>query len=118
MSLFDDAMEMFYHLDKITQPDGQGGTIAVYKRGASFFAAATFDNSTEARIGAAQGAKSLYTIHTHRNINLQYHDVVERARDNKIFRVTSDGDDNQTPPSAGLDIRQVAAEEWTPPRTL
>ena len=50
-------------------------------------------------------------------INLQYHDVVKRDRDGKIFRVTSDGDDNYTPASSSLDIRQVEAEEWTIPAT-
>jgi hypothetical protein len=56
----------------------------------------------------------LYTIITEKNINLQYHDVVKRLRDEKIFRVTSDGDDKRTPASAGLNMRNVSAEEWIP----
>lgn len=117
MSLLDDAYELFYHLDKTTAPDGMGGTMAVYQRGASFQAVATYNNSMESKIGAAQGVTSLYNITTKRNVNLQYHDAVERARDGKIFRVTSDGDDNVTPPSAGLDMRVVSAEEWKIPTT-
>ena len=47
-----------------------------------------------------------------KNVNLQYHDVVRRQRDGKIFRITSDGDDNHTPAAATLNMRQVTAEEW------
>lgn len=115
MSLLDDAYELFYHLDKTTAPDGLGGTMAVYRRGASFQAVATYNSSMEARVGAAQGVTSLYNITTKRNVNLQYHDAVERARDGKVFRVTSDGDDNVTPQSADLNMRVVSAEEWKTP---
>jgi hypothetical protein len=38
-----------------------------------------------------------------------------RNSDGKIFRITSDGDDNHTPKSATLDMRQVSAEEWSLP---
>ena len=61
-------------------------------------------------IGAAFTA--LYTVTTKKAINLQYHDVFKRLTDSKIFRVTSDGDDKHTPKSAGLNMRQVSAEEW------
>jgi hypothetical protein len=68
----------------------------------------------QARIAEAQGVKSLYTITTTKNVNLQFHDVFKRVSDNKIFRVTSDGDDNKTPASASLNMRQVTAEEFKP----
>ena len=48
-------------------------------------------------------------------MTLEYHDVFRRSSDNKIFRVTSDGDDRKTPTSAKLDMRQVTAEEWELP---
>lgn len=114
MSLLSAAMENCIMLDKKTVPDGRGGFIPTWEEGAEFQAAITFDTSMEARIGEAQGVKSLYTVTTTKAINLQYHDVFRRDEDGKIFRVTSDGDDNKTPPSAGLNMRQVSAEEWTP----
>ena len=43
---------------------------------------------------------------------LEYHDVLRRVRDGKVFRVTSDGDDKYTPESATLNMRQVTAEEY------
>jgi hypothetical protein len=53
---------------------------------------------------------------TRKDINLQYHDVLRRVRDGKVFRVTSDGDDLYTPASASLDMRNVSAEEFVLPQ--
>jgi len=115
MSLLSEAMERFVMLDKTTTADGYGSFISVWTEGAEFDAAATFDTSIEARVAGVQGVTSLYTITTSRAINLQYHDVVKRLSDSKIFRVTSDGDDKKTPASATLNMRQVTAEEWSLP---
>ena len=115
MSLLDSAMEAFAMLDKTTAPDGYGGFISVWTQGAEFKAAATFDTSIEARVAGVQGVTSLYTITTGKAINLQYHDVIKRLSDDKIFRITSDGDDKKTPKPATLDMRQVTAEEWSLP---
>lgn len=115
MSLLDSAMETFVFLDKRTTPDGYGGYYSQWIEGAEFKAAATFDSSVQARIADVQGVTSLFTITTSRAINLQYHDVVKRRSDSKIFRITSDGDDKKTPLSATLDMRQVTAEEWELP---
>lgn len=115
MSLLSDAMETCHFIDKTTRPDGYGGVEPAYVSGAEFKAAIVRNMSMETRIGEKQGAKDFYTVTTARNINLQYHDVIQRDRDGKILRITSDGDDNYTPASATLDMRQVSAEEWTLP---
>lgn len=115
MSLLTDAFEPFVMLDKTTAPDGCGGFISTWTEGAEFPAAATFDTSIEARVAGVQGVTSLYTITTTKAVNLQYHDVLKRLSDNKVFRVTSDGDDKKTPASATLNMRQVTAEEWSLP---
>lgn len=115
MSLLESAMEDFVIMDKSTTPDGYGGYRSVWTEGASFKAAATFDTSIEARVAGVQGVTSLYTVTTSKALNLQYHDVIKRTRDGKILRVTSDGDDNLTPASATLDMRQVTAEEFKLP---
>jgi hypothetical protein len=113
MSLLDEAMEKCILLDKVTEADGMGGYIITYKDGAEFQAAITFDTSMQARIADKQGVTSLYTVTTSKALNLEYHDVFRRDRDNKVFRVTSDGSDNKTPASASLNMRQVNAEEWS-----
>ena len=112
MSLLSDAMENCIMLDKRTQSDGYGGYITSWVEGAEFQAAIVLDNSMQARMAERQGVTALYTITTNKSLNLQYHDVFKRLEDNKIFRVTSDGDDKKTPKSANLNMRQVSAEEW------
>jgi len=112
MSLLSEAYEEMIMVDKTTLKDGRGGIETVWKDGASFMGAVTLDSSMQARVAEHEGVTALYTITTNRSINLQYHDVFRRKSDGKIFRVTSDGDDNLTPKSASLDMRQVSAEEW------
>ena len=115
MSLLSEAYTDCVYINKAVLPDGEGGLVTTWTEGAEFKAAIRLDNSMQARIGMAQGVTALYTIITSRSVNLQYHDVVKRLDDNKIFRVTSDGDDQKTPGSAGLDMRAVSAEEWSLP---
>jgi hypothetical protein len=114
MSLLDDAMEQCCFLDKTTRKDGYGGVVPVWQEGAEFNAAFSLNTSIEARTAEKQGVTGLYTITTNKSINLQYHDVVRRLSDGKVFRVTSKGDDKRTPASAGLNMRNVSAEEWIP----
>lgn len=112
MSLLDDAMESFNIIDKVKVSDGYGGTIDSWSEGITIKAVAILDSSAEMRVAMAQGVKASYTVTTQKNVNLQYHDVIKRVSDGKIFRVTSDGDDKHTPDSATLNMRQVTAEEW------
>ena len=113
VSLLSDAMEeTCTMIHKTTVDDGYGGYETRWVNGASFNAAITFDSSIEARTAQAQGVTSLYTVTTERRLVLEYHDVFRRNSDGKIFRVTSDGDDKYTPKSAGINMRQVTAEEW------
>lgn len=112
MSLLEEMMTTCVLMDKRTAADGYGGYDTTWSEGAEFDAAIVLDTSMEARIGEKQGVTAVYTVTTSRAMNLQYHDVFKRLTDNKIFRVTSDGDDKKTPMSASLNMRQVTAEEW------
>lgn len=115
MSLLENAMTECVMLDRSTVPDGAGGYVPTWTDGARFGAAITFNTSMQARIGEVQGVKSLYTVTTKKTMNLQNRDIFKRLEDNKIFRVTSDGDDNKTPSNARLNMRQVTAEEYILP---
>lgn len=112
MSLLNEAMEDCTILNKTIENDGYGGYITSWKKGATFKAAIVLDSSMQARIAEKQGVTALYTITTDKALNLQFHDVIQRDSDGKVFRVTSDGDDKHTPASAGLNMRQVTAEEY------
>ena len=114
MSLLDATKETCTMLDKRTEADGYGGITVSWVDGATFDASIAFDSSIEAVKAQAAGATALYTVLTSRTINLQYHDVFRKA-DGKVLRVTTDGDDDKTPPTAGLNLRKVRAEEWAVP---
>lgn len=118
MSLLDDYMENCVMIDKTSVSDGRGGFDYAFVEGAEFQAAITLDNSIQAKIAQQQGVTGVYSVTTQKSINLQYHDVFRRSSDGKVFRVTSDGDDKKTPPSATLNMRQVSAEEYTLPSTV
>lgn len=115
MSLLQSAMETCTMIDKSTVSDGRGGVVTTWVDGATIRAAIVHDGSMQARVAESQGVTSTYTITTTKAVNLQYHDVLRRESDSKVFRVTSDGDDKKTPDSAGLNMRQVSAEEWALP---
>ena len=118
MSLLDDYMENCVMIDKTSVSDGRGGFDYAFVEGAEFQAAITLDNSIQAKIAEQQGVTGIYSVTTQKSINLQYHDIFRRSSDSKVFRVTSDGDDKKTPPSATLNMRQVSAEEYTLPSTV
>lgn len=115
MSLLTEAMSTCIFLNKQVVDDGYGGQVTQWTEGAQFKAAITFDTSIEARTAEKQGVTSLYTITTRKELTLEYHDVIKRLEDGKIFRITSDGDDKKTPESAGLNMRQVTAEDFILP---
>ena len=115
MSIIDEFKTPCVMLEKTRVPDGEGGFITSWSEGAEFKAAVVFDSSLEARAAEQQGVSSLYTVTTAKNAKLEYHDVFKRLSDGKIFRVTSDGDDKQTPERATFQFEQVTAEEWSLP---
>lgn len=112
MSLLSDAMTDCVYVNKSIVDDGYGGYRTEWTDGATIKCAIVKDTSIQGKIAEKQGVTDLVTITTSRGINLQFHDVVKRLSDGKIFRVTSNGDDKKTPLSAGIDMRQVSAEEW------
>lgn len=115
MSLLSQAMEDFTKITLTDTDDGMGGQISQWVDGETITAAVVKDESLQARTAEKAGVTGMYTITTDRDINLQFHDVLRRESDGKIFRVLSDGDDKKTPASAWLNMRQVIAEEWEIP---
>lgn len=115
MSLIEEFSSSCVILDRERVPDGEGGFITNWIEGAKFMAAIKLDTTIEARAAEKNGLTSVYTVTTAKNAILQYHDVFKRLYDNKIFRVTSDGDDKVTPDSSLLNMSVVTAEEYTLP---
>ena len=115
MSLLSEAMKPCRMMTPTISADGYGGHTTVWKAGTRFMAAIVFDGSNRKEEAEAEKAPGTYTVTTDRSTVLKFHQVFKRCSDRKVFRVTSNGDDNATPVSAGLDMRQVTAEEWELP---
>jgi len=113
MSLIDEMMEEFEIINKVKVSDGEAGFITEWMPGAKIQAAVVLDSTMEAQIGQAQGVTSVYTVTTKRNVALEYHEVIKRVRDGKIFRITSDAGDIVSPGISGIDMTQVKAEKWS-----
>lgn len=110
--LMNDFVEDCTLIEKTRVPDGEGGWKVGWKDGMTFQAAITYDTTIGARVAESEGMKATYTVTTEKSMPLDFHDVFRRERDGQIFRVTSQGDDKKTPPSATFSVAQVAAEEW------
>lgn len=113
MSLLDEAFETFTIVDKVTSPDGYGGVTKTWKDGAAFSGAVTYDGSTQMKVAQAAGSTAAYTLTVRKNVDLDYRTVIRRESDKKIFRTLANSDENDTPDSAHLNMRQYPAEEWT-----
>lgn len=96
-------------------PDGMGGTTKAWTQGTTFTANISKVGTSEQVVAEARDGKAVYKITTQKSLVLDYHDVIKRLSDGKIFRVTSDGDDMATPDTSTLDMRIVTAEEWQIP---
>lgn len=112
MSLLENAYEKFTVINKSIVDDGYGGVTTQWVDGASIDGVMVFNSSTQMKVAEAMGVTSSYTFTVHKSIELDYHTVVRRESDSKIFRLTSNSDDKKTPKSANLDMRQYDAEEW------
>lgn len=112
MSLLESAYEDFTILNKSIVDDGYGGTTTEWTDGATIQGAIVFDNSTQMKIAQSMGVTSSYTLTVKKSLVLDYHTVLRRESDKKIFRLTSDSDDKKTPNEASLNMRQYSAEEW------
>lgn len=110
MSLLESSYEPFVLLNKLSVDDGYGGIVVTYTDGATIQGALVLDDSGTERIAQALGASQSYTLTVRKDINLDFHDVLRRVSDNKLIRITNDSDDKDTPPSAGLNMRQYRAE--------
>lgn len=109
-----DFFEDFTVIDYVSRPDGLGGVVWDTVEGAPFRAGIYHNTSNEAQIAYQQGAKSIFTIITLKNVELEQNDVVKRARDGRTYRIVGNAIDNTAPDKAvDVNIRTVQAEVVT-----
>lgn len=112
MSLLNRAMREAVRLVPESRSDGEGGSVTVWAEKETFSAAIVRVRASEAESGDKKTPAERYTVTVPKVVRLMYHDVFRRKTDGKVFRVTSDGDEAETPESSPLSVRQVSAEEW------
>ena len=112
MRLFETMMEECAMMDKVTAPDGMGGTSRVWQEGAHFQAAIVKNTTLQAILAEKQGVTELYQVTFPKGIQIDYHDVIKRVSDGAIFRVTSNVKGSETPGVATFQFGQVTAERW------
>ena len=98
-------------LEKTRVPDGEGGWETRWVDGPEFSATITHASSIEARVAESEGMSSTFTVWTEKGTTLDFHDVF-RASDGQVYRVTSQGGDEETPDSATMQVQHVSAERW------
>jgi len=94
--------------------DGQGGFTTTLTDGTEFNAAIVKDTTIEEKVAEKDISVANYLITTKEDIVLNFHDIIKRKSDNKMFRVTSDYLDSKPPGVATFKFNQVSAEEWKP----
>lgn len=112
MSLIDTMMTPCVYMQKIKEPDGEGGLITSWAEGATFDAAVVIENSTLATIAEALKESKTYRITFNQNVTLEKGDVIKRLSDGETFKITSESSDISSPSVSTLKIAQVTAERW------
>ena len=87
MSLIEEAYENFTIVNKSVVDDGYGGTTTSWADGAKIKGVMVFNNSSQMKIAQAMGVTSLYTFTVKKSLELDYHTVLRRESDKKIFRL-------------------------------
>lgn len=111
MSLLDSAFEDFRVINKAIVDDGYGGSVTTWTEGATVQGVMVYNASGITKIAEAIGSTSMYTFTCRKGQEFDFHDVLRRVRDRKLFRLTSNSDELKTPNSAGLNMLQYQAEE-------
>lgn len=110
MMALEDWFEDFFFMDYLSTPDGLGGFTHELVKGAPFRAGINAVKGVEALIAGRVGLKTIFTVTTHKNVELEQNDIILRVKDNRKYRITGNAADNTTPEKAQVQQRYVTAE--------
>lgn len=106
----EDFFEDFQLMDYRSVSDGMGGFKYEHVPGAPFRAGIDANRSNEAQIAGRTGSKTIFTVITRLNVELEQNDVILRKRDGRRYRITGNALDTTTPDVAREKYRVVNAE--------
>lgn len=110
MSLLDDFARTCVIMEKIRQPDGEGGYITTWAEGAEFINHQSRDTSMESRIAEKQGVTSVYSALVDQAVPIEYGDYFKDKTLDAVYRVTSRPEEKQAPKSASFSLKYFTAE--------
>lgn len=109
-----DFFEPFTMIGVSDTSDGYGGNITSHTRLFEFKAGISTSKSKEDEIAYKDGIVARYIIvYDDLSIRLKQNDIVHRAKDGRLYRITSDSEDMETPNVAQVKYKQVTAEVIT-----
>lgn len=114
--LYEKMFDMCAIMGAVKERDENGGWNTIWREGRRFAAVIVCDTTLQARVAESEGMKSTYTVTSPKGTHLGFHDVFKRLSDGKVFRVTGDSRDKQTPDTSSFQFEQVAAESWELPQ--
>lgn len=115
MMLWQRMAEMCRFVQRISVPDGEGGSVSSWCDGDPFPASIVRESTDRVRVAESDSASSAYTVTVSRDVPLCFHAVFRRLSDGAVFRVISRGSDNCTPDVASFSFQNVKAERWVIP---
>ena len=110
MTLMEQRMQDFCILDRVTMPDGYGGTVAVWQDGATFRAAAVQLESSEMELAYQTGQKRIYAIYCKPIVGLEHNMRVKRLADGVVFRISATPDQQQTSAASAIGLVRTTME--------
>lgn len=113
MSLLEEYSTEYTILLVEESDDEYGSTVTKYVDGMTFIGQLAFKSDSIMSVSEALGLMTNYRLIIPKGVKLEFHDIVKRNSDGKVFRVKSNSANVYTPSSSGLDLSYVELEEWS-----
>lgn len=111
--LYESMMVPCVLMEKTRVADGVGGWTTEWTEGAQFMAAILKNNTIQAKLAEKEGMDEVYTITVERGLPIGFHDAIKRISDGKVFQITSEAKDNESPTFSTINFGQFTAKAWS-----
>jgi hypothetical protein len=109
-----DHAEQFIRVETARAPDGMGGAVETMQDGAEFSALCALKNTDNPYIAEQRAVNSIYTLWLSKDLDLKPLDIIRRAADGQLFRITSNPNDRAAPVKSNLNYKVCSAEKYEP----
>lgn len=110
--LLETQKEKFCRMDRMTS-SGPFGEVTEWKEGSEFYAVATYQSSTTARVAEKEQKIGTWLVTVLQPIDLERNDVIKRLSDGKTFKIDTPNSNVKTPETATFKFTQAYAYEYS-----